>query len=82
MTYFLFYVMLHSMTINKFLKETSGRFTTLQIKNTKTSTVYCAKIVKVTPKTIVFSDVNDPMTLKRVNKTSVRGGRSGSAVFG
>ena len=66
------------MNIDKFVKQTVGRFTTLKVSNTKGTQEFCAKPLRSTPDTIVFSDVNDSGSIKRVYKTSIVGGNSGS----
>lgn len=50
------------------IKTHSGRFTTLSFRKGSTTENYCAKIVKITPHTITFRDVNSgEMITKKIS---------------
>lgn len=56
------------------LKNHRGRFVTVTVKRSTGTTSYCAKILKVTPKSLKFSSVNEKnktVTIPLANVVSV-----------
>lgn len=62
------------------LSKTGGRFTTLVVDSAKGRQSYCARIEKLTEKTVTFFDINSKMS-RRVNADTISLARSGKATY-
>lgn len=68
------------MKLDKLLKNTNGRFTTLVVNRANGQTTHCAKVYSVTDKYVYFWDRNSD-TERRVQPRQVVYARSGAELY-
>lgn len=68
---------MENIALDKVLGKLRGRFATVRTSNSKSSNVFCGKLLKISPSFITFYD-RQKKDQRRVHRTSIREISSGS----